>query len=119
MDATLIVSSFDRFSLPVPMVTVDDRSTTIWLTGEQDIAVVEALRDALSAEQQSPSADVAHVVVVDLRGVTFIDTSTAQALIDATVATAGSALAVTLRAPSECVRRMLAICGRADLLDTA
>jgi len=119
MVASLIVSSFDRFSLPVPAVTVDERATTIWLTGEQDIAVVEALHDALSAAQQSPPANVPHLVVVDLRGVTFLDTSTARALIDATATTPGSPLTVTLRSPSECVRRMFDICGRADLLDTA
>ncbi len=118
MEVSLIVSSFDRLLLPAPIVTVDGHSTIIWLSGEQDLAVVEALRAALRTVALSPPADHEHVVV-DLRGVTFIDSATVQALIDATLRQPGAAPTIILRAPSGRVRRMFDMCGRGDLLDTA
>lgn len=118
MDASLIVSSFDRFMLPAPIVTVDGPSTIIWLAGEQDSGVVEALNAALVEALSSPVTEPSEVIV-DLRGVTFIDSSTAGALIDATLRQPGSWLTLTLRAPSACVRRMFVMCGRSDLLDIA
>jgi anti-anti-sigma factor len=117
MVPSLILSSFDQFSLPLPIVTVDDRSTIIWLAGEQDIAVVDALRTALTSALNSQTTHARAPVVVDLRGVTFIDTTTARALIDATLTQPGATVAFTLRAPSQCVRRMFDLCGRTDLLE--
>jgi anti-anti-sigma factor len=119
MFSSLIVSSFDRFHLPVPFVTVDDHSTIIWLAGEQDVAVVDALRAALAAATSSPTDDHLRPVIVDLRGVTFMDTTTAQALIDATATQRGTSPSLTLRSPSKSVRRMLDLCGHGDLLDIA
>jgi anti-anti-sigma factor len=58
-------------------------------------------------------------VIVDLRGVTFIDSTTARALVDATIAQADTSCPLTLRAPSKSVRRMLQLCGSGRLLDTA
>ena len=114
MVASLIGSSFDQFTLPVPRITSDGETTIIWLTGEQDLSVVGALRAAVLAEQSRPA-----FVVVDLRGVTFIDISTVRALTDATLDGRTTEWALTLRAPSACVRRMLELCGRSEFLDVA
>jgi anti-anti-sigma regulatory factor len=57
--------------------------------------------------------------VVDLRGVTFIDISTVRALTDAALVNRATDWALTLRAPSACVRRMLELCGRSEFLDVA
>jgi len=118
MVASLITSSFHRFQLTVPIVTVDGNETVIWLTGDQDFAVVEALRAAMTAATSSESVRPRQVVV-DLRGVTFIDSPTARALIDAALTQPGASASLTLRAASPCVRRMLRICGRGDLLEVA
>ena len=117
MDVSLVESSFDRFRLPVPVVTVEEHSTIIWLAGEQDLSVVEALRTALLEAASAATAE-RQSIVIDLRGVTFIDSSSARALIDATTEIRSS-LAVTLRAPSTCVRRMFDLCRGSGLLDTA
>jgi anti-anti-sigma factor len=112
--ASLIGSSFDRFTLQAPRITSEGDTTVIWLTGEQDVAVVEALRAAMRIERGRPA-----FVVVDLRGVTFIDISTIRALTDAVLESRTTEWALTLRAPSPCVRRMLELCGRSELLDVA
>jgi anti-anti-sigma factor len=117
MVATLVVSSFDRF--PMPIVTVDGHSTAVWLIGELDLAVVDALRDALIEATTSSKAGRRPSVIVDLSGVTFIDTSTARVLIEATMMSSGTASPLTLRAPSRCVRRMFDLCGSGRLLDAA
>jgi anti-anti-sigma factor len=105
---------FDQFTLPVPRITSDGDTTIIWLSGEQDLAVVGALRAAMRAESARPA-----FVVVDLRGVTFIDISTVRALTDAALESRTTQCPLTLRAPSACVRRMLELCGRSEFLDVA
>lgn len=111
MVASLIGTVFDRFTLPVPRITSEGDTTVIWLTGEQDFAVVEALRAAMVFERGRPA-----YVVVDLRGVTFIDISTVRALTDAVLESRATEWAMTLRAPSVCVSRMLELCGRSEFL---
>jgi anti-anti-sigma factor len=114
VDTSLIGSSFDQFTLPLPRITSEGDTTVIWLTGEQDLAVVGALRAVMFAERARPA-----FVVIDLRGVTFIDISTVRALTDATLESRTTEWALTLRAPSACVRRMLELCGRSEFLDVA
>ena len=115
MDASLITSLFDRFTLPVPVVTVEGNNVVIWLTGEQDLAVVDALHAAVVAATNKAASSV----MVDLRGVTFIDISTTCELVDATLTQPGDTVSLTLRAPSVCVRRMLELCGHSELIDIA
>jgi anti-anti-sigma factor len=119
MVASHIVLPFDRFLLPSPIVTIDESATIIWLAGDQDLAVVDALRAALVAASASFPTGRQRAVIVDLRDVTFIDTATARALINATRIPARTAHSLTLRAASVCVRRMLDICGQGDLLEVA
>lgn len=114
MVASLIGSSFDLYTVQAPRITAEGDTTVIWLTGDQDVAVVEALRAAMLAERGRPA-----FVVVDLRGVTFIDISTVQALTDAVLESRRTEWALTLRAPSLCVLRMLELCGRSELFDVA
>jgi anti-anti-sigma factor len=114
MIATYVGSSFDQFTLPVPRITCEGDTTIIWLTGEQDLAVVGALRTAMLTERARPA-----FVVVDLRGVTFIDVSTVRALTDAVLDSRTTNWALTLRAPSSTVRRMLGLCGRTEFVAVA
>jgi anti-anti-sigma factor len=115
MVESLITSLFDRFTLPVPVVTVEGTTVVVWLAGEQDLAVVDALLAAVAAATKQAVS----TVVVDLRGVTFIDISTTSALVDATLTQPGDSVSLTLRAPSPCVRRMLDLCGHPELIDIA
>jgi anti-anti-sigma factor len=109
---------FDRLQLSIPTVTVEGSTTIIWLAGIQDLAVVDQLRVALAQATKS-SAAAGRRVVVDLGGVTFIDSATTRTLIDATLTVPEAPHALTLRAPSACVRRMFDLCQRTDLLEAA
>ena len=75
--------------------------TTITVGGDVDVASAPALRVAL--------ADCA-VTAVDLATVTFIDAAGLGVLLDAHRRRAGG---LALRAPSPCVRRLLALAGHA------
>jgi anti-anti-sigma factor len=112
--ATFVGSSLDQFTLPVPRITCQGDTTIIWLTGEQDLSVVGLLRNAMLTERARPA-----FVVVDLRGVTFVDISTVRALTEAAVDSRATQWALTLRAPSPSVRRMLELCGRTEFLSVA
>jgi anti-anti-sigma factor len=108
---------FDRLQLSIPTVTEEGSTTIIWLAGIQDLAVVDQLRAALAQATRSSAAG--RRIVVDLGGVTFIDSATTRTLIDATLTVPEAPHALTLRSPSACVRRMFDLCQRTDLLEAA
>jgi anti-sigma B factor antagonist len=97
-----------RTSPPAP----HDAATTVRAPGDElDIAVVPRLRARLAAAHR-PGA----VVVLDLQDVTFMDSSALSVVLaaDRRLAATGGALRLAHVAPE--VRRVLRICGLADLV---
>jgi len=80
------------------------------LSGEIDIAAVHELRTELAAFTQSGGP-----VVIDLRAVSFIDSSGIEALCAARRDAEGAGGSVVLRSPSSAVVRVLEITGLDDL----
>ena len=80
------------------------------LSGEIDIAAVQDLRAELAAFTQ-----VGGPVIIDLRAVSFIDSSGIEALCAARRDAEGAGGSVVLRSPSSAVVRVLEITGLDDL----
>ena len=101
-------------SLPGPVAERPDRHrTVIRVCGDQDLANVSALSDALASATELGEADV----VVDLSGVTFMDASTLGALVRARHVLESRSRSLTVRCPSPCAQRLLDLCGIRDLAD--
>jgi anti-anti-sigma factor len=94
-----------------PLVSRDGERAVVWLDGEHDSATAAILADALA---NVTSADDANLIV-DLSGVTFMSTATIDQLIRARNLLLGQSRNLTLRSPSKCARRLLDLCGLADL----
>ena len=88
---------------------------TIGLDGELDIATAPALEQLLRELQgdQSPT------VVLDLRHLSFIDSSGIRALLTANRRIGGLGGHLVVRHPARCVRRTLAAIGADRILDLA
>ena len=93
-------------------VTEDGGQTIAHITGEIDIATCERLRDAIE-----PHLGPGQRVVLDLSGVSFMDSSCLNVLVQArtTLTTDGGSL--ILRNPSDAARRVLTATGLAELFD--
>jgi anti-sigma B factor antagonist len=90
-----------------------DGERVLVVTGEIDIATAPQLRrelEALSREAHSPG-------IVDLAGVTFLDSSGISALLAARKAVSGTAVTLVLADPSPPVRRVLEIAGVDQLFE--
>jgi anti-anti-sigma factor len=85
----------------------------VWLRGEHDVSTVPALSETLARALTLDDADV----VVDLSEVQFMGAATVGVIIRARDFLRLRSRSLVLRSPSECVRRMLEVCGHADLLD--
>jgi anti-sigma B factor antagonist len=89
-------------------VSVNDGTAVILLAGEIDISTSAVVK----AAYRNAVACGAERLVIDMAGVTFMDSSGLAALIDSrTIAP------VTLRTPSEAVRRLLDVTGLADTFE--
>jgi anti-sigma B factor antagonist len=86
-----------------------DTDGTLVLRGEIDSYTAPDLADRLAAEPL--------VEVVDVAGVTFIDSSGLRAIVEAHQARATAGSRLVLRAPSAAVQRLLEISGLAGHLD--
>jgi len=84
---------------------------TVFLTGELDLATAPALEDALAALYEVGVVGL----VIDLGGVTFIDSSGLHELVVALKRQRGRGGDVVLRAPSRQTRRVLDIVGLTTL----
>jgi anti-sigma B factor antagonist len=93
--------------------TVDRSSTcsTVSVEGELDLAVIGPLRKALD----DVIAD--DVVIVDLSGVTFIDSTGLRLLIDVKRGVEGGGGALFIRDVSEAVARVLDVSGTASFFE--
>lgn len=87
--------------------------SVIWLHGEHDLATVETLSRMLARTIALEHRDI----VLDLRGVRFMDASTVRAIVRARRALERRALTLVVRAPSPLAQRVLELCGLAELLD--
>ena len=98
-----------------PFVTRDGDRTVVWLDGECDIATAGLLTDTLTEAISLDAGDL----IVDMRGVTFIGTVTVRTVMQTRDAVRRQSRGFTVRSPSRCVRRLLTVCGHADLIEPA
>ena len=96
-------TSDGRTSLLRARIDDADNAPVVTLTGELDLSTVPALRGCL--------APLEGRVIVDLRGVSFLDSSGIGALVAARKALSNRGGDLTLRAPSSRVRRVLELTG--------
>jgi anti-sigma B factor antagonist len=86
-----------------------DTEGTLVLQGEIDSYTAPDLAEQLAADPP--------VEVIDVAGVTFIDSSGLRAIVEAHQARAAAGSRLVLRAPSAAVQRLLEISGLAGHLD--
>ena len=99
---------------PAPLlISREGGHTVIWLVGDQDLATVSVLETALT---EILELDDDHLVV-DLRETAFVDAATIGALVRNRTAFRQRSRDLTVRAPSDFVRRVLDLCGVAHLVD--
>jgi anti-anti-sigma factor len=91
----------------------DAARTVVWLRGEHDVSTVAALSETLARAIARDDADV----VVDLSEVQFMGAATVGVIIRARELLGSRSRNLALRSPSRCARRIVDLCGRADLLD--
>ncbi|MFJ5899545.1 STAS domain-containing protein [Streptomyces sp. NPDC093064] len=97
--------------LLITRTTADDGSCVVALAGEVDLDCSAQLRDALlSCPETAPGT------VVDLRDVTFMDSSGINALIAAHRAAQAGGTRLRLAAPQEAVLRVLQLVGLDTLI---
>ena len=90
-------------------ITESSEGTLVALRGEMDLSSVPLLQDRV-AVLSGPR------VVIDLSGVSFMDSSGVGALLRVRQELEGRAVAVTMRRPVERVRRVIDLLGLADVL---
>lgn len=101
-------------SRPRPVVERPDPDrTVIRVRGDQDVANVSMLSDALA---RATGLDAA-TVVVDLSGVTFMDASALGAIVRARQVLESRSRSLVVRCPSPSARRLLDLCGIHDPTD--
>lgn len=110
-----VVSSNPAVARPdaAPVLTHEGDRIVLWLAGECDIATVFDLDEALTRAIRDDRDDL----TVDLSAVTFIATVTIDALIHAGHVLGRQSRSLTVRSPSRCARRLLALCGQSDLIE--
>jgi anti-anti-sigma factor len=91
----------------------DPPRTVIWLRGEHDISTVAELSGTIARAIASDDADL----VVDLADVEYMGAATVGVLLRAREILRTRSRSLVLRSPSTCARRVLELCGHADLLD--
>jgi anti-anti-sigma factor len=103
-----------RRSLP-PLVTCEGGRNVVWLVGEQDVATVPLLIEALAEVAARDKADM----VIDLSGTCFVDAATLGAFVTARLGLGAEARVLSLRGPPAFTRRVIDICGLTDMVDPA
>lgn len=88
---------------------LEDGATVIVVAGEIDASNADHLREAVV-----DALDARSTLVIDLAGVTFMDSSGLSVLNHALTQVAEQEGKLTLRAPSSSVRRLLEITGLTD-----
>lgn len=93
----------------------DADRTVVWVRGDNDIATMVNLRDVL--DRAARLEDVP--LLIDLSGVTFMDASTAGALVESRTQLASRGQSLEVRAPSSSALRVLDLCGLTHLVHGA
>lgn len=87
--------------------------TVVWLRGEHDASTSAALSDTIGWAMALDDTNL----MVDLSGVQFMSTATLGVIVEARVHLGRRSRSLAVRAPSRCARRLLDLCGLADLVD--
>lgn len=85
----------------------------VWVRGDQDVSTRGHLSAAIARAARLDDTDM----VVDLGGVTFMDASTINSLVEAYEGLRARSRSLSLRAPSPLARRLLDICELGFLID--
>ena len=89
----------------------DPPCTVIWLRGEHDMSTVAELSETIARAIALDDADL----VVDLADVEYMGAATVGVLSRARELLRARSRSLVLRSPSRCARRVLELCGHADL----
>jgi anti-sigma B factor antagonist len=90
----------------------DDRGTLLALSGELDVVSAPGLQQHLAEVLSEPLKRV----MLDLNGLTFVDSAGVSVLIRAKQAAESSGRTLVLRRPTEQLERVFALVGLADWL---
>ena len=90
----------------------DGESHTLCLSGELDIANVDLVHDELARIESSGASSI----VIDLAGLTFMDSTGIQLLVRAHARSRTDAHRLTLRPGPAAVQRVFTLCGVDELL---
>ena len=93
-------------------VTRDDSHTLVVLTGESDLNSTQTLRDTLEPQVAGEPG----LLIVDLSGVAFIDSTTVHVLLDIRAALADRGRRLILVSPQSVVARVLHIVGADQII---
>ncbi len=93
-------------------VTREDSCTLVVLTGECDLNTTQALRDTL----EPLAAGEPGLLIVDLSGVAFVDSTAVHVLLDVRAALADRGRRLILVSPQPVVARVLAIVGADQII---
>ena len=88
-------------------------ANVVWIRGEQDASTVAALSETLAYAISLDDSDL----VLDLSGVEFMSAETVGVLVRAREFLRSSSRSLQVQSPSDCARRILALCSLGDLLD--
>lgn len=91
----------------------DARETVVWLRGKHDASTVAALSATLAKAISLGHPDL----VVDLSGVQYLGAATVSLIIQNAEYLRLRSRSLTLRNPTTCSRRVLAVCDLSDLID--
>ena len=105
----IVVGVTDEHDVP-SRLSIDCTGSTLVVAGELDAHSAPALRERIAASDDAAT-------VLDMSGVTFMDSSGLRVLIDAHQAAAGRGTQLVVHEPSPSVRRILEIAGVLDHLD--
>lgn len=95
------------------VVTDDGWQVVAHVTGEIDMATCGRLRDAIE-----PHLGTGQRIVLDLSGVTFMDSSCIAVLVQARTTLTDDGGSLILRNPSTVAARLLTVAGMTELFDT-
>lgn len=95
------------------MLSEGDGQTIAVVSGEIDMATCERLRDAIE-----PHLGPGQRIVLDLSGVTFMDSACLSVLVQARGTLSADGGSLILRNPSHAARRVLSLSGIDRLFDT-
>lgn len=103
-----VVSRRDLVLVPA----LEAEPAVVWLGGEHDMSTAAALSETLDQ-----GIALGRDVVVDLSGVEFMAATTVGVIVRARESLRLRSRSLVLRSPSRCARRVLELCGVADLID--